>query len=751
MRMFFKFIAMIIIAVLSLFLVASLYLYVRYTPEDLAEQVKKSINVSLPGAFVDVRSIDVRLWPKPECVLHDVRLRIEGYDQTFFSAASLEAGIDINALLSDQVVVDEVRIIRPSLYWSDDKRLQQFIQQFKSDEDDPRQSKGIDIRSVEIDKGTLELSHVEIGEGVRFDAIDLTFKDPGLLQASSTLSLRLRYLDRVWTLDTQDLYRDEQHLSVRKLRLNTEGLKALAQVEVKDFSRPKISSTVSIDTVDERLIHDLQRSSEKIARVLSPEEPTEAEQTQIALPDLDLNTTFALDRFAFEKIDLEGLKGQLLIEKGKLGLVAGCSRINGLRDPLAKISIKQDKDDISYEGSLSVAQSDPIEILEKVGVDDINKSSGVLDSFMLQAKFSGDTESLTIEDALVSLDKTKIALKAKAVNPKRPVLSFKMDVDGIDLDPYLQAFPSDDQKQEKRPSNAEADSRKMIKELLIGGDIEIGSLTLHAYHPKSISSHLTLKQGVLRLDPFKMSLLDGLFVGRYEADIGAEVPTFHLEHMIRGLDLQSLYRQRQLDQKVDGDVDLSLRVDFKGGTPEAILDSLNGHALLDGHDITIYGMDMDQMISAYQRAKYLQLADMALLFTAGPLGSLASIGTRAIVTAVDATIGDNTSIDRLHALWRLDEGVAQAMDVALKTKKHRIAMKGAVDLKERRFEKVGIAVLDGRGCAAISQELDGPLEKIQPDYAKVTSDLMLGSLDTVLEYGSSLVRDCPVYYKGSVK
>lgn len=730
------------------------YIYVKYTPEYLAEQVKMGLNRSVPGASVDIKCIKVTLWPQPKCQIEGMRLGIKAYERPLAEADSVMAGIDLKDLLSNKVTVNRFEIKRPKLHWCNDAKLRQFIQQFQGNNASPKHNEDggdLNVHRIDITDGSVELVNCETNESVSFDGINLEFRQTDLFDRTAKLTLELEHAGQHWHLKIRNADLNMQHPSIEKLVLTVGDMVLAAKVDMQSTPKRAVSAKVSLNQLDETFIREMMANADRIGKIVASAQSAEpAGQSAFKIPDLDLDATLALERFQSEKLSFAEFKGKVLVKEGRVQFVGGCKQANGINEPFAKISVEPENN-MTYAGSISVASSNPIILLEQAGIGDINQSAGVLKTFDLSAQFSGNADELSVKSALAHLDTTQFALRAKIVNFKQPTVAFGLEIDAIDLNPYLQAFATPKQKSNPAEKQEEIPNDPWIKKLLVGGDIKVGSLTIKEYRAKSMLAHFTLKNGVLWLDPFKMRLFEGLFAGRYIADLGSDVPSYHIEHVIRGLELQQLYEQLRIDQKVEGTVDLKLRIDLQGKTPEILLESLNGYAVLDGRDVVIQGIDVDQMIDAYKRAKYMQLADMALLLTTGPLGSLASIGTRAIVTAVDATQGEKTSIRQLHALWQIDDGVAKALDVALKTPKNRIAMKGSVDLVQKRFDKVGIAVLDKQGCAAIKQQLDGPVDKLEIDYAEAAGDFMLGSVDTALELGSALIEDCPVYYKGSVK
>ena len=113
--------------------------------------------------------------------------------------------------------------------------------------------------------------------------------------------------------------------------------------------------------------------------------------------------------------------------------------------------------------------------------------------------------------------------------------------------------------------------------------------------------------------------------------------------------------------------------------------------------------------------------------------------------------GGKGVIAKLVSVWRIGNGVAEAVDVAMATKKHRIAMKGGLNLIDDRFEDVIVAVLDQGGCAVFIQKVRGPFSSPEIGNISVLKSLTRPVTNLVRSamklFGG---RDCDVFYSGSV-
>jgi hypothetical protein len=88
----------------------------------------------------------------------------------------------------------------------------------------------------------------------------------------------------------------------------------------------------------------------------------------------------------------------------------------------------------------------------------------------------------------------------------------------------------------------------------------------------------------------------------------------------------------------------------------------------------------------------------------GPLGPIVTRSYDLGMLA-NTTQGGSSEVQQLVSFWQISEGRAVARDVALATKKSRIAMSGEVDIGARRFRNLVVAVVDASGRSSIFLEV----------------------------------------------
>jgi AsmA protein len=133
----------------------------------------------------------------------------------------------------------------------------------------------------------------------------------------------------------------------------------------------------------------------------------------------------------------------------------------------------------------------------------------------------------------------------------------------------------------------------------------------------------------------------------------------------------------------------------------------------------------------------------------GPLGPIATKGYDFGRVYQQLGTGQGT-LARLVTTWKIDDGIAEAKDCALATKKNRVALSGKIDLVHGVYQDATLAVLDERGCSRYTEKLSGPVGGRRAT-AKSTMKAIAGPFVGLFEkIRHALDDECEVFYSGSV-
>jgi AsmA protein len=195
-------------------------------------------------------------------------------------------------------------------------------------------------------------------------------------------------------------------------------------------------------------------------------------------------------------------------------------------------------------------------------------------------------------------------------------------------------------------------------------------------------------------------------------------------------------------------MDFAADLSMAGSTIDQLTQSTGGHASLRAENLTLKIGDLDQKLANYESSQNFNLIDLGAVFFAGPFGLAVTKGYN--FASIFGGSAGSTHVHPLVSEWRVERGVAQAQDVAMATRKNRIALKGGLDFVNDRFKDVTVAAVDAHGCATVLQRIRGSFDKPEVEKPNVLAALT-GPVARLLKEARILVgAKCDVFYAGSV-
>ena len=257
------------------------------------------------------------------------------------------------------------------------------------------------------------------------------------------------------------------------------------------------------------------------------------------------------------------------------------------------------------------------------------------------------------------------------------------------------------------------------------------------------------KDGVFILKPVTLRLFEGQGSATIDADFSGSVPRYEVRSSLAKFRIESYLKTLSAKKVAEGSMDFSANLSLHGNTEKQIKQSAGGEVSLRGENLTIYGNDLDREFSRFESSQKFNLLDVGAFFFAGPLGLALTKGYNFVTVFGES--GGSSRIGNLYSSWRVEHGMAQAMDVAMATRENRIALKGRIDFVNGRFDDVTIALIDANGCSRVQQKIRGPIRKPVVEKPNVLTSLAGPALNLLKQAGKFLTgTKCEVFYSGSV-
>jgi hypothetical protein len=298
------------------------------------------------------------------------------------------------------------------------------------------------------------------------------------------------------------------------------------------------------------------------------------------------------------------------------------------------------------------------------------------------------------------------------------------------------------------------DSLEPFKKISFTGDTRCRILKIYNFTLMNLVMSAAGEKGMLDINPVSMNIFGGTGNGSLHVDVTGPSPHYRVIYTLNRVGIEEFLQQYSLkkfpEKTMEGPINFSADLTATGRNADEMKRSLNGSLSLNGENLMLYNMDIDALIMKYERSQHFNLVDLGAFLLAGPFGPVLtkSYGSASLY---EESQGGKGIIKKLVSVWKVKNGIAEARDVALASKKQRIAMKGALNFINERFVDITVAALDKRGCAVFSEKVHGPFGKPQIEKESIFKSIA-GPVLNPLEDAWNFIQgeECTVFYSGSV-
>jgi len=187
-----------------------------------------------------------------------------------------------------------------------------------------------------------------------------------------------------------------------------------------------------------------------------------------------------------------------------------------------------------------------------------------------------------------------------------------------------------------------------------------------------------LRGGALALSVGEAQMYGGIAKGSFGVARSDAVADVKAEFQFTDVDLQTLTGELFGIHKLSGRGNLNVSLTASGSSPFGLASSLDGSAILTGHDGAIAGFNVEQLLKRLERR---------------PLSGGGNFRSGA------------TPFDALTVAVKFAEGVATAQDIHLDGPAARVTMTGTASVPQREYDMKGVASLTAPQGGAAPFEL----------------------------------------------
>jgi len=371
---------------------------------------------------------------------------------------------------------------------------------------------------------------------------------------------------------------------------------------------------------------------------------------------------------------------------------------------------------------MEVQPFSPRKLAKTVGVDlsQRTKDPNTLTEMSLKTRVLGTATAVQLKDGLLKLDDSTLTFNLDAKQFEKPVLSFNLDLDSIDLDRYMpptEAEEKEKPKEVEKKEQTEKPDYTPLRKLVMDGTVRIGKLKVRGANVSDVNLKITAKDGILRVDPLSLNLYQGSLKGRVTMNVQKDTPKIETAQRLENVNAGPLLRDLGYTDRLEGLVNFKADISTRGTESEEIKKTLNGSGEFAFTDGAIKGFDVAQMVRN--------------------IGAAFSLGEREKA---------KTEFSELKGNFTIKNGLVDNPMTYLASPLVRVVAKGKVNLPgetlDYRVEPRAVGTLAGQGDTDVRSGLMVPVvisgtftePKFKPDLAGLVKE------ETLKEEASKLLE-----------
>lgn len=352
------------------------------------------------------------------------------------------------------------------------------------------------------------------------------------------------------------------------------------------------------------------------------------------------------------------------------------------------------------KGDLDLAMPSVRNLVQWTSGKPLDMAGSGLGPFSLKAKLAAGGTKVALSQAAIALD----AIKANGefavdTGGARPALRGKLDIDNLDLNPYLP--PDQPAKAKTGPggwSDAPLDASG-LKAADVDFALTVGALKVQKIQVGKSAMHLVIAAGRMTAELTELALYKGAGKGRLAIDGSQPGLGLDATFALKGLAAEPFLADAADFDRLSGTGNFDIQVASRGKTQRALVSALGGKGAVSFKDGAIKGINLAEMVR-----------NIGTAFTGGS-GS------------------QKTDFAELGGSFTITDGILTNKDLALKSPLLRVEGAGTVELPPRtvhyRVEPKAVASLQGQGGSAdvggltVPVIVEGPWDNLsyRPDLA----------------------------------
>lgn len=242
-----------------------------------------------------------------------------------------------------------------------------------------------------------------------------------------------------------------------------------------------------------------------------------------------------------------------------------------------------------FSGQLTADAVQLRNLLQSLGIEPpVTADPSTLSFFNAQLAFSGDANSLDMQNLKLSFDETNITGALAVRDFAAPAYQINLNVDRLNADRYLPppepapAAPQGEQASEDVEIPLPVDDLRKLK---AEGKLGFGDLQLMKLKLSNIQAGLTSAgDGIVRLEPLAVDLYGGNFKGALILDVTGKVPQYRINTELSQVQIEPLLFDYMESRFISGQMNAKFDISTAGDRLSHFKKNLSGLGNLDFRD-----------------------------------------------------------------------------------------------------------------------------------------------------------------------
>jgi AsmA protein len=255
-----------------------------------------------------------------------------------------------------------------------------------------------------------------------------------------------------------------------------------------------------------------------------------------------------------------------------------------------------------FAGTLKLEQFSPRQLAQQLKIVlPETADSAVLGSAAVDISYAGDTNSITLKTVQVNVDDTLLKGDVSVKQFNKPVITFNIDLNSIDLDRYLPpAVQQTPAAAPVTPASTAAAAVQLpldtLRTLNVQGNVKVGSLTASKIATKNIIAKISAKNGKINIAPLQAEISEGKFNSDIHLDVTENTPKFALTESVTAVKVGPILQAVLENDMLSGTLNLTTELSAHGVQIDDLKRSLKGKSQFSLTSVAIKGINIAEIL-----------------------------------------------------------------------------------------------------------------------------------------------------------